>query len=105
MSRNVAQDVWGILRGLQNVANAAVRLQEAQVKEIWNNSSIKDAVGNVGGKVGSSVVQSLQPQPPQPQVRICVPKYLFLNFSFIGLKLVFGLTVYSRVMYLRRSLK
>ena len=69
MSR-VAQDVLGVLRGLQNVASAAVRYQESQVTEKWLNSSIKDAVGNVGGKVGSSVVHSLSPQPSKDQTGV-----------------------------------
>lgn len=68
MPRSVAQDVLGVLRGLQNVANAAVRYQETQVKELWLNSSVRDAVGNAGGKVGKSVVLSLNPKPTHAQV-------------------------------------
>lgn len=67
MPRGVAQDVLGVIRGLQCVANAAARYQEAQIKEVWLNSSVRDAVGNVGGKMGATVVQSLTPKPNQPQ--------------------------------------
>lgn len=70
MSRNIPQDVLGVLRGLQSVANAAVRYQESHVKEIWLNSSLRDAVNNVGGKVGSTVVHSFRPETPPPQVSL-----------------------------------
>ncbi|XP_034232746.1 atypical kinase COQ8B, mitochondrial [Thrips palmi] len=70
MARNIPQDVLGVLRGLQSVANAAVRYQESQVKEIWLNSSVRDAVNNVGGKVGSTVVQSFRPETPPPQSNV-----------------------------------
>lgn len=77
MSRNLPQDVLGVLRGLQSVANAAVRYQESQVKEIWLNSSVRDAVNNVGGKVGSKVVQSFRPEQPPPQVSLHFDSSLF----------------------------
>lgn len=71
MSRNIPQDVFGVLRGLQSVANAAVRYQESQVKEIWLNSSVRDAVNNVGGKVGSTVAHySLRPETAPPQSNV-----------------------------------
>ncbi|KAJ1522598.1 hypothetical protein ONE63_001779 [Megalurothrips usitatus] len=68
MSRSITQDVLGVLRGIQCVANAAARYQESQVKEVWLNSSVRDVVSTAGGKCGTSVVQSLTPrQSSEPQ--------------------------------------
>ncbi|KAK3914835.1 Atypical kinase COQ8B, mitochondrial [Frankliniella fusca] len=68
--RGVAQDVLGVIRGIQCVANAAARYQEAQMKEVWMNSSVRDAVSNVGGKMGVAVVQSFTPKPNQPESEV-----------------------------------
>lgn len=46
MSRT--QDVIGIIRGLQCVADAAVKLQEESFKQFWSNSSIRNATTQVG---------------------------------------------------------
>lgn len=40
MSRS--QDIFGLLRGLQTVAEAAVKLQEEQLSTVWRNSSVNE---------------------------------------------------------------
>ncbi|PSN44058.1 hypothetical protein C0J52_15929 [Blattella germanica] len=60
MSRNWSQDVIGILRGAQSVVNATVKLQEAQCKQIWENSSVKNIIQEAGNSVNSSFRQTSQ---------------------------------------------
>ncbi|XP_046981666.1 atypical kinase COQ8B, mitochondrial [Schistocerca americana] len=52
MSRVWSQDLLGVLRGLQSVIVATSRLQEAECKLIWENSSVKvlteEAVNTLG---------------------------------------------------------
>lgn len=40
MSRS--QDIFGMLRGLQTVAEAVVKLQEEQLSTVWRNSSVNE---------------------------------------------------------------
>lgn len=42
MSRS--QDILGLIRGIQLVANASVRTQEAYLKHLWSHSSVREAV-------------------------------------------------------------
>lgn len=42
MSRS--QDILGLLRGIQLVANASVKTQEAYLKHLWSHSSVRDAI-------------------------------------------------------------
>lgn len=42
MSRS--QDILGIIRGIQLVANASVKTQEAYLKHLWSHSSVRDAI-------------------------------------------------------------
>lgn len=39
-----SQDIFGIIRGIQLVANASLKTQEAYVKSIWSHSSVRDAI-------------------------------------------------------------
>jgi hypothetical protein len=39
-----SQDILGLLRGIQLVANASVKTQEAYLKHLWSHSSVREAV-------------------------------------------------------------
>jgi hypothetical protein len=61
------QDIFGIIRGMQLIANASVKTQEAYLKQIWSNSSVREAIDNnirqtteCGKKVLSNPSQELQ---------------------------------------------
>lgn len=43
MSR-YSQDILGLIRGIQLVANASVKTQEAYLKHLWSHSSVRDAI-------------------------------------------------------------
>lgn len=65
MSRS--QDMLAILRGIQLVANASVRTQEAYLKHIWSHSSVREVVeksandtSELGKKIVSNPGQELQ---------------------------------------------
>lgn len=49
MSR--AQDVIGVLRGLQCVTEAAIKLQEESFRHFWNNSSLRHTAAQVGNSL------------------------------------------------------
>ena len=42
MSRS--QDILGLIRGIQLVASASVKTQEAYLKHLWSHSSVRDAI-------------------------------------------------------------
>lgn len=61
------QDIFGLLRGLQLIANASVKTQEAYLKHLWSNSSVREAITNnlkqtaeCGKKVMNNPSQELQ---------------------------------------------
>ena len=61
------QDIFGIIRGIQLVANASIKTQEAYLKHIWSNSSVREAIDNnlkqtseCGKKVVNNPSQELQ---------------------------------------------
>lgn len=39
-------DLFGILRGIQLVASASLKSQEAFLKEVWSHSSVREAISN-----------------------------------------------------------
>ncbi|GLH10379.1 Putative aarf domain-containing protein kinase 4 [Gryllus bimaculatus] len=59
MSRLGLQDVAAILRGLQNVVNATVKLQESQIKQVWNNSSLKEMAEDLRHTGGKTIMNTL----------------------------------------------
>lgn len=65
MSRS--QDILGLLRGIQLVAGASVKTQEAYLKHLWSHSSVRDAIeksanetSELGKKVVANPAQELQ---------------------------------------------
>lgn len=58
MSRLGLQDLAAILRGLQSVAHASMKLQESQVKQIWRNSSLKEMAEGLQQNGGKSVLNA-----------------------------------------------
>lgn len=65
MSRS--QDILGFIRGIQLVANASVKTQEAYLKHLWSHSSVREAVeksaketSECGKKVLTNPGQELQ---------------------------------------------
>lgn len=48
MSR--AQDLLGVLRGIQSVAQEGLNTQRTSWKVIWNNSSVRTAINEVANK-------------------------------------------------------
>ncbi|KAJ9574063.1 hypothetical protein L9F63_008589 [Diploptera punctata] len=55
MARNWSNDILGVLRGAQSIINASIRLQQAQCKQMWENSSVK----SVGEAVAHNIQQTL----------------------------------------------
>lgn len=65
MSRS--QDILGIIRGIQLVAGASVKTQEAYLKHLWSHSSVREIIeknaqqtSEIGKKVVSNPSQELQ---------------------------------------------
>lgn len=65
MSRS--QDILGLIRGIQLVASASVKTQEAYLKHLWSHSSVRDAIeksatqtSECGKKVVTNPGQELQ---------------------------------------------
>lgn len=65
MSRS--QDILGIIRGIQLVANASLKTQEAYLKHLWSNSSVREVIernveqtAECGKKVMTNPTQELQ---------------------------------------------
>lgn len=59
MSRS--QDILGLLRGIQLVAGASVRTQEAYLKHLWSHSSVRDVIeksANETSELGKKVVRN-----------------------------------------------
>ena len=61
------QDIFGIIKGIQLIANASLKTQEAYLKHIWSNSSVREAIDNnlkqtaeCGKKVMSNPSEELQ---------------------------------------------
>lgn len=65
MSRS--QDILGLIRGIQLVANASLKTQEAYLKHLWSHSSVREVIeknieqtAECGKKVASNPGQELQ---------------------------------------------
>ncbi|XP_067011351.2 atypical kinase COQ8B, mitochondrial [Anabrus simplex] len=58
MARVWIQDITGVLRGAQKVIDAMIKHEEAKVKQIWDNSSIKEATKDLSGKIGKGVLEA-----------------------------------------------
>lgn len=57
MSRS--QDILGLIRGIQLVANASVKTQEAYLKHLWSHSSVREAIeksANEASESGKKVI-------------------------------------------------
>lgn len=56
MSR--AQDIIGVLKGIQSVAQEGLKTQRASWNVIWNNSSVRTAINQATNKTQSRVTQT-----------------------------------------------
>ncbi|KDR22829.1 Chaperone activity of bc1 complex-like, mitochondrial [Zootermopsis nevadensis] len=65
MSQHWSHDISGILRGVRIVVNAMLKHQEAECKQCWENSSIKDVVE----KASSSVVARTQQRLSEDKIQ------------------------------------
>jgi hypothetical protein len=54
MSRSLGNDIRVILRGVQLVSREAWKLQEKEVRDIWENSSVKALVAECTKEVNKS---------------------------------------------------
>lgn len=66
MSQHWSHDISGILRGVRIVVNAMLKHQEAECKQCWENSSIKDVVE----KASSSVVARTQQRLSEDKIQV-----------------------------------
>lgn len=55
------QDLFGVLRGFQTVAQAGVQLQEQNLRIIWANSSAKSAITSTLDNIEKTVKTPVKP--------------------------------------------
>lgn len=55
MSRQLASDIVGVLRGIQAVAVEVAKIQDSQCKQIWQNSSLKSFADEASTTVGTNM--------------------------------------------------
>lgn len=56
MSR--AQDLLGVIKGIQKIAQEGAKVQSAALKVIWANSNVRSAIDNAAKNAQNSVKQS-----------------------------------------------
>lgn len=59
MSRQLASDILGVLRGIQTVAVEVAKIQDSQCKQIWQNSSIKSLADEASATLGTNVKKAV----------------------------------------------
>lgn len=67
MSRQLPSDLLGMLNGLRTILLSAVKLQESQYRQVWENSSIKSMTHEASSVVGSKIKRTFS-QPSNIQV-------------------------------------
>uniref|UniRef100_A0A1B6KC95 ABC1 atypical kinase-like domain-containing protein n=1 Tax=Graphocephala atropunctata TaxID=36148 RepID=A0A1B6KC95_9HEMI len=64
MARPLSSDIMGVLKGAGMVFNKAVKLQESQCQQVWQNSSIKSATEDVNSILGTNLKEVIAHSNP-----------------------------------------